>query len=49
MLHPITGEKLVPTTLVEFPEQARLQSVWDNWQEEIRQGFDTPNMQEDEQ
>ena len=48
MLHPITGETLVGTT-VEFPEQERLQMAWDNWREEINAGFDTADMQEDEQ
>lgn len=46
MLHPITKEPLVPIE-VKFPEQERMQRAWDNWLDEVRQGFDTPGMQED--
>ena len=48
MLHPITGEKLVPIT-PEFPEQERMQRMWDNWRDELEAGFDTADMQEDTQ
>lgn len=48
MLHPITGETLVPIT-PEFPEQERMQRMWDNWRDELAAGFDTADMQEDSQ